>query len=85
MVDMHVSMNVCLNISMYINGIYVCMYLSILVCTYVCTVCMYVSMNVCDVLTWKLIPSVWRFRLSVPVFVRMLMCVNKEVCMHACL
>ena len=58
------------------------MYVSIYSCMYVC---MYVSMNVCDVvLTWKLIPSVWRFSLSVPVFVRMLMCVNKEVCMHAC-
>ena len=48
-------------------------------------VCMYVSMNVCDVLTCKLIPSVWRFCLSVPMFVRILMCVNKEVCMHVCM
>ena len=100
-----------MNISMYLNGIYVCMYLCILVlriyelstnetlshCSpcimYVCIyvmrvcmrVCMYVSMNVCDVLTCKLIPSFWRFCLSVPMFVRILMCVNKEVCMHVCM
>ncbi len=48
-------------------------------------VCIYVFMyvHVCDVLTCLLIPSVWRFCLSVPMFVRM--CVKKELCMYVCM
>jgi len=51
------------------------------VCMYVC-IYVFMYVHVCDVVTCLLIPSVWRFCLSVPMFVRM--CVNKKVCMYVC-